>query len=440
MTKRNQPNIVLITTDQQSRHMMSCAGNFYVNTPAMDSLAAEGIRFTRAYCTNPVCVPSRFSLFTGRMPSAIGMRSNSAAHISEIPETIKSSGLGWTLKKGGYDAVFAGKQHLPKMRAEDLGFDVITHDERDELASVTSDFVRQPHEKPYFLVASFINPHDICYMAIREHAEGESQQRIMHHANVELNEIDDALALAGEIPEDEFFDKHCPPTPPNFEPQKEEPEAVRRLLDQRPFRMNARTTWDERKWRMHRWVYARLTERADHQIGRLLKALRESPAWDNTVVIFTSDHGDHDASHRLEHKTVPYEEAAGVPLIIRPPGGKKGQLDSVNLVSNGLDLYPTVCDYAGGETPSCIAGMSLRPLVEGHCLAEQRNVICIESEVGDMICTGQYKYLKCLEGRCAEQLYDLEKDPHETRNMAGDPDMQTVLKTHRQLFAEVVQR
>lgn len=120
---KEHPNILVILTDQQHASMMSCAGNRYLHTPAMDSLAARGMRFERTYCTDPVCVPSRFSLMTGRMPSAIGMRSNDESQVESIPPRILQSGLGWLMRSGGYEAVYAGKVHLPKMTAQDLGFD-----------------------------------------------------------------------------------------------------------------------------------------------------------------------------------------------------------------------------------------------------------------------------------------------------------------------------
>ncbi|MFC1607254.1 sulfatase-like hydrolase/transferase, partial [Candidatus Latescibacterota bacterium] len=85
-TTKSPPNILVIMTDQQSATMMGCAGNRYVSTPAMDRLAASGVRFERAYCTAPVCVPSRFSMMTGRMPSEIGMRNNEVSHIEKIPD------------------------------------------------------------------------------------------------------------------------------------------------------------------------------------------------------------------------------------------------------------------------------------------------------------------------------------------------------------------
>jgi arylsulfatase A-like enzyme len=426
----------MIMTDQQSRSMMSCAGNPYLKTPAMDSLAESGVRFSRAYCTNPVCVPSRFSLFTGRMASEIKLKGTGPVGVEKIADEIKKTGLGWTLKNGGYDAVFAGKQHLPKMNVEDLGFDVLTHDERDELASTAADFVSNDHDKPWFLVASFINPHDICYMAIQDNKNGLAPLEPEDDVSLEVRELYEWLDSAKKIPEDEFFETHCPPLPPNFEPQQDEPEALRALIEKRIFRANARRDWDEHKWRMHRWVYARLTERVDGQIQVLLDALKSSPARDNTVIIFTSDHGDHDSSHRLEHKTMPYEEAAGVPLIIAESNSSSGVVDESNLVSNGLDLFPTICDYAGIDVPPHIQGKSLRPLVEGKAWDEPRQVVPIECEIGNAVVSLKRKYLSCFSGEAPEQFYDLEADPHETRNAAADADQEAALEKHRRYFAQ----
>jgi len=251
---QDRPNIVVIFTDQQNFRMMSCAGNPHLNTPAMDSLAAYGVRFRRAYCTNPVCVPSRFSLLTGRYPSAIGMRSNSSRELAPIPDEIKRRGMGWLLQEAGYEVAYAGKQHLPKMKAEDLGFDVICHDERDELARVAADFVRSPHRQPYLLVASFINPHDICYMGIRDFAVTDFDRLLLEKGRTELATLDRALQRPPGVCEEDFFERLCPPLPPNFEPQEDEPEAIRRMIDERPFRRRERDDWSPERWREHRWA------------------------------------------------------------------------------------------------------------------------------------------------------------------------------------------
>ena len=429
------PNIVFIFTDQQSAHMMGCAGNRYVNTPAMDSLAASGVRFDRAYCTNPVCVPSRFSLMTGRMPSEIELRNNSAAHLECVPEHITSTGLGWLLRNAGYETVYGGKVHLPKMTPEDIGFEYVTRDERDGLSDACVEFLERDHDRPFFLVASFINPHDICYMAIRDFRESSLDDRLIESGRVELQTLDRALQLPEGVDEQQFFEEYCPPVPPNFEPQEDEPEAIRIMQSWRTFKKYAREKWPPERWRLHRWAYAKLTEMVDAQIARVLDAIRASGQEENTVVIFSSDHGDHDSAHRMEHKTAFYEEAARVPLIVSQPGTTPaGVVDDTHLVSNGLDLLPTLCDYAGVEVPSGLSGLSFRPLAEGREPESWRSHLALESEIGYMVMGTRYKYLLHDEGESREQLIDLERDPFETRNAARDSDQQEALAEYRQLF------
>jgi choline-sulfatase len=434
----SRPNVLLFVTDQQSATMVGCAGNPYVRTPAMDSLAATGMRFDRAYCSDPVCVPSRFSLMTGRMPSEIGLRSNNSKHIESIPQHILRGGPGWLLRDAGYRCVYGGKVHLPKMTPEQLGFEILTADERDGLAADCAAFVSGEHDSPFFLVASFINPHDICYMAIRDFAESQLDHLLIERGDVELATIDEALKLPEGMDREEFFATRCPPLPPNFEPQQDEPEAIRRLLASRSFRRRAREEWPPERWRLHRWAYVRLTEFVDAQIGRVLDALRESGRERDTVVIFTSDHGDNDSAHRMEHKTAFYEEPSRIPLLISQPGRTSpGVVDGAHLVSNGLDLVPTLCDYAGVEPPGDLRGFSLRPLAEGREPDSWRDAVPLESELGRGVVTRRFKYLLYDEGENREQLMDLEGDPHETLNAARDPDKQDVLEALRERFQAV---
>ena len=437
----DKPNILILITDQQSARMMSAAGNPYVRTPAMDTLAAEGVRFERAYVTNPVCTPSRFSLLTGRMPSAIGMRGNAWRHLEPVPDSIRQAALGQLLRGAGYETVYGGKVHLPKgLDAEQAGFRVLTGDERGGLADAVADYLHAERDRPFALVASFINPHDICYMAIRDFATSPLDSLLLRKGETELAHLDRALERPEGVSEEAFFADHCPPLPPNFEPQEGEPEAIQELLQDRPFRWKARQEWSERRWREHRWAYARLTEEVDRHIAQVLEALRASGHADDTLVLLTSEHGDHDAAHRMEHKSVPYEEAAGVPMIVRPPGGMAGRVDVRHLVSNGLDLLPTVCDYAGCAVPDNLEGYSLRPLVEGSDSVAWRTHLVVESEIGPALVTGRYKYARYDGGANAEQLYDLQEDPYETRNFARDQDKQEVLEEHRRLFQPVAER
>ena len=158
-----RPNILFIMTDQQSATMLSCTGNRWLKTPAMDRLAASGVRFERAYACNPVCVPNRFSLQTGLMPSAIGMRHNGDSARAAVTKAMMEQSLGRLFSKAGYETVYGGKVHLPrKMKGiENLGYRNLTGDSRQGLAQACAEFIKGRHTKPFFLFTSFINPHDI---------------------------------------------------------------------------------------------------------------------------------------------------------------------------------------------------------------------------------------------------------------------------------------
>ena len=127
---RESPNILLIVTDQQHAGMMSCAGNRWLKTPAMDSLASLGTRFERAYSTNPVCVPSRFSLLTGHYPSVIGMRHNGSE--TSNAEAFLNRAMGTVFRRAGYRTMYGGKVHLPgAMRnIKECGFETVISRER----------------------------------------------------------------------------------------------------------------------------------------------------------------------------------------------------------------------------------------------------------------------------------------------------------------------
>lgn len=180
---RPRPNVLVILTDQQRAGMLSCAGNPYVRTPNMDSLAQSGVRFERAYVTNPVCSPSRMSLMTGRMPSAIGMECNEDGRHVAVPRPMLEASLGNAFRRAGYQTVYGGKVHLPRAgdgnggqdNLDAFGFETLSRDQRGELAWSCAAFLREKHERPFLMVASFINPHDICFMAIGAFARATGQ-------------------------------------------------------------------------------------------------------------------------------------------------------------------------------------------------------------------------------------------------------------------------
>ncbi len=417
----SQPNILIILTDQQSSKMMSCAGNRYVNTPSLDALANQGVRFTRCVCTNPVCVPSRFSLFTGLLPSAISIRCNEDARdIPKVSKDILHKSMGHLFKKAGYGTYYGGKEHLPTFNAKEMGFTYYCKDERDDLARESAEFLKRKHDTPFLLVVSFINPHDICYMAINDYKQAQKSNRNLlqkifgkYDPWFKKIELQNMIRFMSEGRKDAKRDE-IPPLPDNHEPQEEEPEAVRSLF-KRKFRQHIREKWDSRMWQLHRYVYAKLTEKVDGQIGEVLQALKEGPNSENTAVIFTSDHGDHDASHKLEHKTALYTEAVEVPFIISWKGTIPEGKTVSKVISNGLDLLPTVCSMANIECPQNLEGKSVLNLITGE-LKELRKWAPIESEVGGALWNDKWAYCLYNEGLHREQLYNFERDSGQTKN------------------------
>lgn len=424
------PNIIYLFTDQQHANMMSCAGNPWLSTPAMDYIAENGIRFTRAYTTNPVCSPARLSLLTGRFPGyfkdeqGAAVRDNRAANrLRNIPQEVLEQTLPAFLKQAGYELVYGGKEHLPaQLHPTELGFIDISDNEREELAQQVASYLRADHERPYFMVVSLINPHDICYMAIRDFAESDLDHLLLRKGTVELAALDKALEMPEGVSEAEFFAEHCPPLPPNYAPQEGEPKAIEALLGQRRFREFARAHYTDEDWRRHRWAYCRLTEQVDDEIQLILDALKASGQEETTLVMLSSDHGDMDAAHRMEHKSTLYEESANVPFLAMWKGNiPAGQVDKQHLVSSGLDLLPTVCEVAGVNGSTDPRGRSLLPLMRGEEVS-WRSSLGVESEIGRMVVSEDgFKYIRYDAAGIEEQLLNLQKDPHETTHFTDDP-------------------
>ena len=438
-----KPNILYIFTDQQSASMMSAAGNKWLNTPAMDYIAENGIRFTRAYTPNPVCSPARVSLMTGRMPGYFKdtggnsvMENGGSMKIPTISQEVANTTLPHFLKQAGYDLYFGGKKHLPKsLTPQALGFTEFSSDERGILARDAAKLIKGKHDKPWFMLVSLINPHDICYMAIREEPGSERDTRLLERANVQLSVLDRAMKIPDGVSERRFYDELCPPLPPNYEPQFEEPEAVKKLVNDRPFRKHARDNFTDDQWRHHRYAYCRLTEYVDSDIQVILDALKESGMEENTLVLFSSDHGDMDGSHRMEHKSTLYEESVNIPFLAMWKGTiPAGQVDNTHLISSGLDLLPTLCDYAGIAGVSDPRGMSLRPLFEGKG-GKWRKTLGVESEVGRMVVDENgFKYVRYHLAGEEEQLLYLKEDPYETKHFTHDDKYAKKLKSLKKTF------
>jgi arylsulfatase A-like enzyme len=418
---KTRPNILYIFTDQQSATAMSGAGNGHLHTPAMDRLAAEGVRFDNSYTAFPLCVPARTSMFTGRMPHEAGICDNHPERHAGLPFPM----LGRLMADAGYACHYVGKWHIPSVPESDRaahGFDDVVFgggyggldSEKTEAALA---YLRRPPPEPVFLVVSYNNPHDCC-----ELSRGEDLRM-------------------GTIPPPPGIND-LPPLPANFDVPEGEPECIRAFQRKHPRSLLA-NRWDERKTREYVWGYYRLVEMVDAEIGRLLEGLKEAGLDQDTAVIFSSDHGDGGGAHRWNQKWSLYDESARVPFIMAGAGTGAPGRTVATPVSATLDLMPTILDLAGIPMPEDCLGRSLGPVLEGRALMPPRQFVACETGLGNlagdggdmvqgrMIRTERYKYSGFDAGTRREQLVDMQEDPGEMINLVDDPGHADVLQAHR---------
>lgn len=395
-----RPGIIVIMTDQQTAAAMSCAGNPWVRTPAMDALAADGVRFTRAYCPFPLSGPCRASLVTGRMPFEVGAFDNAI----RPNDADMRAGIGHRLAEAGYECLYAGKWHVPEVNLPDsgTGFRRISKMDDPALADACDAALREyDGSKPLFLVASLLNPHEIC-----EYGRNETLQY-------------------GELAP--FSTDECPNLPANFMPSTYAAEALTLEHASSP-RYHDTYTYTQDDWRRYLYAYYRLVERADREVGRIVGVLKARGLYDDSAIIFLSDHGDGVAAHGWNQKWNLQEEVVNVPLIVKAPegAGLRGVRNDEALSNVGLDLYATVCDYAGvAPDPGRYRGRSLRPVAEGRQTTLHDEVF-VETLLpgpgmrGWCVVGPRYKYVLYQWGRNREALYDLQDDPGEMVNLAVD--------------------
>ena len=423
-----RPNILFIMTDQQFADAMSCRmGREHIHTPAMDSLAERGMLFSRAYTPNPLCMPARQSIFTGRYPHETGVTSNSRVK-RDIDEFIS---MGRYFEQAGYETVYTGKWHLSwsEKTREEHGFELLKKDKGlKEKDAITADsaarYLRErPHDKPFLAVVSFLGPHGVCQLG-----RGEK---------LPCRPIGDPPAL-----------NQCPPTPANLAHPIDESDSM--TLMRKGYHASSTFPvgdFSPDKWREFRWGYYRIIEDVDRRIGEVLDALRETSLEKDTLVIFVSDHGDCAGAHRFNQKTVFYEESSRVPLIIAQPGvTAKGECD--RLTNTGVDILPTMMAAAGVEQPRRLTGRSLLGLAKGKTESDWRDHVVIQNNMvqagqvdgwkpeaqGRMVRSERFKYCLYQYGEQREELFDMEGDPLEKRCLATDAKYKSTLLEHRALL------
>ncbi len=445
------PNVILIFTDQQHVNMMSAAGNPYVHTPNMDRLAQRGVLFKNSYCTSPVCAPARSSIISGRMPHETGVEWNGDTMQSEVKN------VGEIFREAGYETVWGGKWHLPESypqrpaaRQKSIrGFDLLPFmapnpdnwmlgSETDPALTiaVVNYLKNRIADKPLFLAVSYHNPHDICFYARKDGWVSTND------STLEIRYYDFEYQLPQVVATHPSAFPDLPPLPENHDIDPDEPAFI---TDKRLYHKEyglethlAHHEFGEEEWRGYLNAYHELTELVDVEIGKVLDALEETGLDQNTIIVFTSDHGDGASAHQWAAKLSLYQESATVPLIISFPGHiVGGKINGEHLVSQ-IDIVPTLCDYAGIETDVTFTGSTLRPILEDG-QANWRNYIVVEladykpdrSRKGRMVRSARYKYNIFSSGARNEQLFDLQNDPGENDNLALQKNYLPILEEHR---------
>ena len=410
---QEKPNIIYIMTDQQTATAMSCMGNTDINTPNMDRLARSGILFQNAYCSAPLSGPSRASMFTGHTSHEIDMATNG----KPMPKELRDKSLGILMKAVGYDCVYGGKWHVhtPSIPDGEFGFRNI-HNHNDEgLAEACAAYLDNRPQVPFFMVSSFDNPHNIC-----EYARNQN----LPFANIQPIDI-----------------ANCPGLPLNFE---QNPYDADIISHEKKLNFSAYPTvsYTPDDWRAYRNAYFRLVEHVDAEIGKIIDAIDRNQLWENSVIIFTSDHGDGMGAHHWNQKSALYEEVINIPLIVVLPKKKNAGKKLSQLINNGVDFFASVCQWAGIHMPDSLHGVSYARLAEtGNDSLQHQEYIVTETLFdkggntrGWALRTKRYKYVLYDKGRYREQLFDIENDRSEMRNLAVENKYEEGLKRRRALL------
>jgi iduronate 2-sulfatase len=422
----SKPNVLFIAVDDMS-NSLGCYGHPLVKSPNIDRLAKLGVRFDRAYCQFPLCSPSRTSLMTGLRPDVTRTFNLQYHFRTHLPDVVT---LPQMFMNNGYFAARVGKIYHygnpgqigtpglddppswnvalnPKGRDKDEEDKLINHtpnrglgsalvfmkaegtDEEQTDGKVATEVIKlleANKDKPFFIAAGFYRPH--CpYIAPKKYFD--------------LYPMDKITMPQGPFPE-----------------AKAAPAAA--LDSVKPWPWFGTT---ESQSREAKQAYYATISFVDAQVGRLLDALNRLKLAEKTIVVFWSDHGYHEGEHGLWMKQSLWEGSARVPLLIHAPGAKGNGGVSPRTVEF-VDLYPTLADLAGLTPPKNLAGVSLKPLLENPNTAWTKPAftqVWRGSFPGHSVRTERWRYTEWDGGKQGAQLHDMQNDPQELNNLAGDP-------------------
>ena len=441
-----RPNVVVVVVDDLRFDEFGAGGHPYLETPHIDRLAEEGAMFMNAFHAVPLCSPNRASLLTGQFPSRHGIIDNVARN--RASHRLQTFPLA--MHDAGYNTGFIGKWHMGNDPTPRAGFDTwvalpgqgrtidpeIYEDGRlhtvegyvtDILTDRAVDFIEQERDDPFLLYIA----HKAVHPDARQLDDGSSDPTIPRkytpadrHYGVYEEEIYPRQPNVVTSPDD-LDDKPALQRALRF---RDTPESVAEFS----FFLDPGTSEETIRRR------AEMVLSVDEGLGRLIATLEAEGILDETMVVFTSDNGFFFGEHWLsQERRLPYEESIRQPLLVRyPPLADAGA--RIDGLAGSVDLAPTVLDVGGAEIGDHVQGRSLVPLMRGDD-ADWRKSILIEFYTHEnprpwlmdmdyrAVRTERYKLVHWMQHPKERELYDLQEDPYEQRNLIDDPSMQDVL-------------
>jgi iduronate 2-sulfatase len=453
----SRPNVLLICVDDL-KPLLACYGEASVKTPNIDSLAARGMRFDRAYCNQAICAPSRYSLLTGMRPQTLGIYDLGTNFRHAAPDAVT---LPQLFKQHGWHASSVGKTYH------------ITQDNHDDPAS-WSEPSWWPSAKTYQLAESRKPDSDPNVKVEMPTVPGQPGERLPRGAAYESADVpDDAYAdgktadeamrrlqAAAKKPEQPFFlavgfnKPHLPFCAPKkywdlYDRASFELPKYREMPEGAP--AYAATSWGELRQyagipnsgplsddlvRELIHAYHAATSYTDAQVGKVIDELERLGLAENTIIVFWGDHGYHLGDHGLWSKHTNYENGARIPLLMVAPGVTMTS-GSTKSLAETVDIYPTLCDLAGLEGPENLDGVSLAKALADAAADSDGLAVHVYPRaaiLGRAVRTPRYRLVEWKRpGEPAEsaelELYDYESDPLETKNLAKEqPDIVAELR------------
>jgi arylsulfatase len=443
----DKPNILLIMTDQHNAGFLGYMGRSQLKTPNIDELATHSAIFTSAYCASPVCGPSRAAIFTGQYPLHNGVTSNWIRLKNE------SGLLTNRLSEAGYYNGMIGKLHLTPV-SEDHGFQFrricdSPYDLYDKEEIVVNDYLKWA-----------ANEMGISTVRLAELA-GESEHNDVKDSRFWLGRSwaddkhqitswtgNEAVSFINGYDKKQpfflhvsFFGPHHPystsdPWDSMYDPQKVTLPATFGKV-QPGDQPGIRPEWPEEIWRKIIAEYSGNISSIDYQIGRIIKALKENGLWENTLIVFTSDHGDHMGDFSQLGKGTMLESSVRVPLLIKAPGPDKSGKKYSHVV-NLTDLYQTLLDYAGVSDNSAISdSKTIKRLLTGDAKWQNETFSSIGTPDGKngqiMLIKDNFKCVGFMKnGIMKTELYDRTDTIPDLHNLAGEQKYYSILSEMNQ--------